>query len=224
MRIEELQPDQKISLLVNANGTPMVFESKVQDVYAKKHFVLIDAVYYEEKALSFRGKSVVVNMLVHPENEPPRLFKNVSSTLLKKNDGTFCYCIRTIAESVAYNRRDTFRCYVGLPSSIQCGPNNAAHEIIIRDISASGYSIVCDSRIALDLNHLIHVVLNDTVETPGREQYIFHLYGLVKRIEELENGSILYGCKLNNYVNGLEKYLMLKERLRLKRAGGRDLF
>ena len=53
--------------------------------------------------------------------------------------------------------------------------------------------------------------------------YSFHLYGLIARIQELDNGKVLYGCKLTGPVPGLDKYIMEKERLRLKSTNGGNL-
>lgn len=222
MRIEELKQGQVVSLLVNANGTPLTFDAKILDVYPRRHFILVNAIFYGEKAISFRGKGVVVDMLVCIENEKPALFKNVSATLIKKSDGTLCYSITTVAESVVYNRRENFRCYIGLPSSVQCGPNHAAHSTVIRDISSTGFAIVCDPGVDLKKDELVHVVLNDKIEVTG-ELYLFHMYGLVARKQELENGCNVYGCKLNHHIAGLDRYIMLKERLRLKKANGGKL-
>ena len=43
------------------------------------------------------------------------------------------------------------------------------------------------------------------------------MYGIVVRSQDLENGKIVYGCKLNNHVGGLENYVALKERMNLKK-------
>lgn len=219
MRIEELQQGQEVSLLVNANGTSLTFTAKILDVYPRRHFLLLSAVYYGEKAVSFRGKGVVVDMLVCGENEKPALFKNITSTLIKKADGTLCYNVTTIAESVVYNRRENFRCYVGLPTSVQFGPNHAAHNAVIKDVSSTGFAIVCDQDIDLDKVHLLHVVLNDNIEETG-DSFAFHMYGLVARKQELENGYYVYGCRLNHPIAGLDRYIMLKERLRLRKTHG----
>ena len=42
------------------------------------------------------------------------------------------------------------------------------------------------------------------------------MYGLIVRQEKTENGVVVYGCKLNNNVVGLENYIAIKERLRIK--------
>lgn len=216
MRIEELHPGQELTLFVSVNKNSLVFTSKVQEINRRRHMVFADAVFQNGKPISFRGKGVILNVLAATGDDKPHLFKNVSNTLLRRSDGTLCYSLTTIAESVAYNRRENFRCYVGIETSIRVGTNRAAYEAIIRDVSSNGFAVVCDNDVKFPTGSLIHVVLNDQIDGFG-EKYYFHLYGLVARIQELENGRIVYGCRLNNHVAGLDSYLMKKERNRLKK-------
>ncbi len=217
MRIEELKPGQELTLFVSVHGNSLVFTSKVQEVNRKRHMIFADAVFQNGRPISFRGKGVILNVLAATGDEKPHLFKNVANTLLRRSDGTLCYSLTTIVESVAYNRRENFRCYVGIETSIQVGTNRAAHEAIIRDVSSNGFAVVCNRDIRFPAGSLVHVVLNDQIDGFG-EKYVFHLYGLVARIQELENGRIIYGCRLNNHVAGLDSYLMKKERNRLKKS------
>lgn len=223
MLIEELKPGQEISLVVNVNNNSLFFTSKVQETLPKKHTIFVDAVFKGVKPVSFRGKGVILDVLAAVENaDKPHLFKNVSSTLLKRSNGTFCYGLTTLAESVAHNRRENYRCYIGIETYIQFGPNHAAHEAIIRDISATGFAVVCDNDVNFMQGSLVHVVLNDQIEDFG-EKYTFHLYGLVARVQDLENGKLVYGCRLNNNIKGLDAYIMEKDRQHLKRRSGKDM-
>lgn len=216
MRIEELKPGQELTLFVSVNNNSLVFTSRVQEVNPRRHMIFADAVFQEGRPISFRGKGVILNVLAATGDEKPHLFKNVSNTLLRRSNGTLCYSLTTIAESVAYNRRENFRCYVGVETSIRVGSNRAAYEAIIRDVSSNGFAVVCDNDVKFRDGSLVHVILNDQIEEFG-ERYTFHLYGLVARTQELENGKLLYGCRLNNHVAGLDSYLMKKERHRLKK-------
>ena len=126
MRIGELKPKQNIALLVNANGTLLTFESVIQEVAPLKNLIFAEAVMSNDKPVSFRGKNIMVSLLVYFDEEKPILFKNVSTKLFKRSGGDYCYGIATIAEGHVYNRRENFRCHIGLESSIQCGSNTAA--------------------------------------------------------------------------------------------------
>lgn len=220
MQIQQLQPGQKITLQVSANEHSLSFESVVQEVNPRKHTIYADAVLQGDKPISFRGKGIILDVIATVnEEEKPILFKNVASTLLKKADGTFCYSLSTIVESVVYNRRKNYRCYVGLETSLRLGPNRAAYSAIIRDVSSTGFSVVCEKSPALGSGQLVHAVLNDQIEDCGK-QYLFHLYGLVVRTQELENGNTVYGCRLNSPVHGLDSYIYQKERFYLKKNTG----
>ncbi len=222
MRIDELIQGLPITLLVTINGEQLTFDSKISEVYPKKRFVLVEAIYHNEKIISFKGANLIVDMLVSIENEKPELFKNVTITLVKKSDGSLCYNITSIADSKPYNRRQSFRCFVGRPTGVRYGANRAAHQAILKDVSINGFAVVCDNKLSVGENQVIHVVLSDHFEDPP-EKISFHLYGIIARVQELENGSFLYGCRLNNYVPGLESYIMKKERLRLRRTNGGNL-
>ena len=76
---------------------------------------------------------------------------------------------------------------------------------------------------SLEPGQLVHTVLNDR-PLDGGVSYSFQLYGLVARIQELENGKRLFGCKLNNPIHGLDKYIVEKERIRLKNSNGGNLW
>ena len=164
MRIEELVPELAITLFVNINGEQLTFETKILEVYPKKRLVLAEAIYHNEKVVTFRAKNILVDLLVTLGDNKPELFKNITVTLVKKADGTLCYNLSTFAESKPYNRRENFRCYVGIPSTVQCGSNKAAHVGIIRDVSVNGFAVVSDEDINLAQGQILHVVLKDYFE------------------------------------------------------------
>ena len=105
---------------------------------------------------------------------------------------------------------------MGIETAIQCGLNRAAHDVIIKDISYNGFAVVSKEDLELGVNQTVHAVLNDYLEEIA-ENFNFHLYGLVARVQELENGLFLYGCRLNSPVPGLEQYIVKKERVVLRK-------
>lgn len=219
MRIEELAPGQPITFIATIGEETMEFPSRVMELYPKKHWVIAAPVYLNEKVLSFRGKGLIVDLLACFEDIKPQLFKNIHVDLMRKADKSLCYNLSTLAESKPYNRRRYYRCYVGISTSIMYGANRSAHEIVIKDVSADGFSFVCGSDVEFDSEHLVHVVLNDYLEELA-ENFSFHLYGFIVRSYEVEGGRTVYGCRLNNRVAGLEAYIMKKDRIRIQKTGG----
>lgn len=218
MRIEELTPGTPITILASINNQQAQFESRILEVNPKKRIVLAESVFIDDKVVTFRAKALIVNIVISNENDSPQIFKNVMVQLVKHKK-EICYNLVTIAESKPYNRRESFRCYVGITSSAQIGANRTTYDIIIKDVSITGFSFVCSNELKLENHQIVHTVLKDYLEELA-EDFSFHLYGIVVRSYPLDNNRLIYGCRLNSRVFGLESYITKKERLRIKRMNG----
>ena len=216
MQIDDLTAGLSLSFLIHLNTEQLQFESRILEVYPRRHTLLAEGVFTDGKIISFRGKGLVVDLVVTFPDEKPQLFKNVTTNVVKRSDGTLCYTVFSIAGSKTYNRRQSYRCYVGIETALQCGLNRAAHDVIIKDISYNGFAVVSKDDLQLEANQTVHTVLNDYMEATA-ETFNFHLYGLVARIQELENRLFLYGCRLDHPVPGLEQYIVKKERAVLQK-------
>lgn len=221
MRIEELTAGTGITFYVNVgNDRQLLFESKITEVNPKKHLVLADAILKDEKVLSFKGKGITVDMVAAVPDEKPILFKNITMETLKLSDNNFCYNLTALKEGVAYNRRENFRAFVGTRTILKGGRDLQEYEVTLKDVSSSGFAITCGPELELLPEQLVHVLLEEYLEEIN-QNYSFHLYGIMVRRQELDNGRIVYGFRLNNHVGGLENYITQKERLRIKKAKGR---
>ena len=187
MQIDDLTAGLSLNFLIHLNTEQLQFESKILEVYPRRHTLLAEGVFTDDKIISFRGKGLVVDLIVTFPEEKPQLFKNVTTNVVKRADGTLCYTVFSVAGSKTYNRRQSYRCYVGIETAVQCGLNRAAHDVIIKDISYNGFSVVSKEDLKLEVNQTVHAVLNDHMDETA-ENFNFHLYGLVARIQELENG------------------------------------
>lgn len=219
MFLDELASGQIIKLEAKIGEESADFETTVQESLPKKHAIFTEIVKRNDKVISFRGKGLIVDLNVSPSDSAPLVFKNVKIDLMKKQDGSLCYCISTITEAKVLNRRQAYRCYTGIATTVQCGSNKAAYDAIIKDVSTAGFAIATGPETEFHENQVVHTVLNDYLEEIA-ETYSFQLYGIIVRCQELENGQIVYGCKLNQKVPGLDAYLMKKERLRLRKNNG----
>lgn len=131
MQIDDLTAGLSLSFLINLNTEQLQFESKILEVYPRRHTLLAQGVFTDDKIISFRGKGLVVDLIVTLPEDKPQLFKNVTTHVVKLSDGTLCYTVSSIAGSKTYNRRQSYRCYVGIETAVQCGLNRAAHDAII---------------------------------------------------------------------------------------------
>lgn len=219
MYIEELLPGQKVTLQVNVNGSLLSFDTVVQETNLKKNFILLDPIMQGNKGISFKGEGITVDLIINQSDEKPLIFQDITILLQKKQDGMLCYLVTCEKESMVFNRRENFRCYISIPTYIQCSGSASSHDAIIRDVSYTGFSIVCSPELNIERGHLIHALLHDRIEETSAN-YSFNLYGLVSRSQVLPNGNVLYGCRLNGRVPGLDQYIMTKERYRLRKTSG----
>ena len=219
MKLEELTAGTPITLIAKIGEEQLEFHSTVQETYPKKKFILADPVYRDEKIISFSSPGITVDLLVSLDKDKPQIFQKVVIMTMKKPDKSLCYSIAATSDSKGINRRGNFRCFIGTPTTIKCGIEQDLYDAILRDVSISGFSVTVDSDLGITENQVIHAMLEDYIEELN-ENFSFHLYGLVVRIQELDNGKIVYGCRLNNKIGGLENYIMKKERIRLRKSNG----
>ena len=221
MYIYELTKGQSITIIAHTPGQKLEFPSIIDEAYPKKKIVLAAPVYVNDKLLTFRGNQLILDILLSTDDSAPILFKNVEIKLIKKPDNTVCYSLFAIVEGKPYNRRDSFRCSIGLETTVQCGMHRTPYDAVIRDISATGFSFVLPNSAKVDPNCVVHMLVNDYIEETA-ERYNFNLYGLIVRSFPLDAHRTVYGCRLNNTIHGLDKYLMTKERIRMRHAHGMD--
>lgn len=221
MRVDELTAGSSVTFYVKIGDQQMSFESSILDVNPKKRLVLAEAILKDGKVLAFKGNAISVDMVVSVSDGKPFYFENIGVEPLRLPDNTFVYNLSCTKEGVPYNRRGSYRCFIGNPVYLRNSREMKEYAVILRDVSVTGFSITCDASTDLDLaaNQMVHVLLEDYLEEVD-QNFSFHLYGLMVRKQEMENDKVLYGFKLNTSVTGLENYLTQKERLRIKKNRG----
>jgi c-di-GMP-binding flagellar brake protein YcgR len=219
MKIDELTPGTTISLVIHVKGETISFQSSIQEVYPKKHFLIADPVFENDKIVSFKGDDITVDMMIMFSDDKPQVFEDIIITAMKKPDKSLCYTIVITSESKGVNRRDSFRCFVGQRTQIKCGIETTLYDGILRDVSMTGFAVTVDSDPGFQQGQVLHAMLEDYIEELD-ENFSFHLYGFIVRIQTLENGKIVYGCRMSTRIGGLENYVMKKERVRLRKASG----
>lgn len=217
MYIDELEKGKNITLSVKVGNENLEFETTVQDSVPKKHAITSDIVRQNDRIVSFKGASVFVDLYFYPADSAPILFKNVKIHLIKDKENNIMYVISTNSPSTTYNRRESYRIFVGKSVVVQRGLNRAVDDAILKDLCAHGFSLtVGEAGTQYEINQTVHTVYNDIIDEIGKE-YSFQLHGLIIRKDESENGRVVYGCRLNNKVIGLDNYIMIKERIRLSK-------
>lgn len=216
MRIEELEVNQAIKILVNAGNQQLEFSSTVLETFPRKHLILASPIMKDDKIISFNGKGIQTHVVVFFPDQKPIVFQNVSIQTTRGRNDELCYIITSLLDSKEFNRRGAFRCYIGIDTHVRIGSHKGALDAIIKDVSSSGFAFALRGEKELEIGESVHAVLNDYIEETAKS-YSFHLIGTVVRSYELENKIIVYGCQLSAKIVGLDSYLVEKERIRLQR-------
>ena len=223
MFIDELTEGQQITISAKVGTEVMKFETAIRGTISKRHIVLADPVLVDDKVVGFGGSAVTVNIECALPDSPPLIFQDVRIILTKTKEDGNLYAISSQNEGKSQNRRNNFRLFVGKRIVVQCGQNHSTYDAVLHDVSNSGFSFIVnkigankDKFVDFHENMLVHTVFSDRIEETFTN-YDFNMTGIIVRVVEMEeNGSILYGCMLNNKVPGLDSYIATKERLRIK--------
>ena len=216
MRIEELEANQAIKLLVNAGNQQLEFPSTVLEAFPRKHLILTSPIMKDDKIISFSGKGIQTHVVVFFPDQKPIVFQNVTIQTTRDRNDALCYMITSLLDSREFNRRGAFRCYIGIDTHVRIGSHKGALEAIIKDVSSSGFAFALRGEKELEIGESVHAVLNDYIEETAKS-YSFHLIGNIVRSYEMENKMTVYGCQLTTKIVGLDTYLVEKERIRLQR-------
>ena len=219
MQLDELERGQSVLIQVVIDATQHEFPTEIIET-PKGQYVLAAPIFKQGKIISFQSEKIITNLIVNIPNEKPHIFFHVKVRALKTSNGQYMYQIITDSPSREFNRRGAFRCYIGLPTSIRIGVDHRALETTIKDISLSGFSFVMPyGADSYNAGEQVHTVLNEFINEK-KMRFSMHLFGVIVRKEELDNGNNVYGCRLTSPVAGLEKYIMLKERLSIAKSRG----
>lgn len=203
MKLTEIRQGEEITLEVIINGARYEFKSDMVDA-ADGGGIYASPVRVQDKVLSFASDRIVVNLVLNRQNHPPVVWRRirVETTVYKKNT---LYRITSVTTGLEENRRSAFRLPLGLQGVAQIGANRKASDVMVQDISESGFSIVVKDDIENSDGLIVRLVFSDDGASMS-------LTGLVVRKVVYGEEKVLYGCKLNNKVVALSRYINERQR------------
>jgi c-di-GMP-binding flagellar brake protein YcgR len=197
MNPKEMQPEHKISVLVNK----LDFNSEIRVV--RDEYLLIDLIVVNEKIVNF-PKNVSVSIVYFDEGEKLYVWNDVQIVPVKFKDGNKYHKISMpIEEGKKYNRRRHFRLYIGeeMRVDLMKGMEKLSIMPIIKDISASGFCFIYQEE--LDIGHRVKLFF----EVEGEKKPV-EFSGKVVRIQHNENlNSNMYGCSIFDPAGTLGKII-----------------
>jgi c-di-GMP-binding flagellar brake protein YcgR len=206
LHVDDISKGGSMEVEVKCNGKTMNFKSDV--VLVKNNSVLVTSIKVNEQTIGFSDK-YQINFLYKSEGRL-YIWENVTVRLVKY-DGSVYHMIDLSGDGKPYNRRDSYRMYIGedMPVYVNTATGPSALSVLVKDISETGVGFITKDDI--DIDRTIRLKLKDNSS-------IISLSGVIVRKEFLENlGSFLYGCKFNEKNTKLGKFIAKRQAELLKK-------
>lgn len=210
MFIHEIASGSNIQLFVAIGVQVLEFNTKA--VEAIGNDLLAEPILKDDKMLGFSAKGLIIRIQVaNSEDQKVYEWNNVQIVNVKKEDGSMYHQIMCKTPGKQVNRRGACRVWVGIDGLAQIGLSRNTHEVMIKDISISGISFICSKEVKADNGSVVHLTFLDK-EVNAK----FSIGAIIVRSEEIDEYSVMYGCRLNSESNAISKYINDKQREKLR--------
>ena len=210
MLLQEIDVGSKATILVRIGSQTLTFDTIVQE--PAEEGVLTEPIYRNDKLIGFKTKGLIITVQIcNLSDEKVYEFNNVEILNVKTKDGEIHHKMLCKYPGKLINRRTAVRVWLGIEGVARVGANRTAYNVIVKDISVSGISFILHKDMGIDPGEMAHITFNDV---DARTK--FSLSAIIVRTAEMEDGRVLYGCRLNQESPAISKYVTDKQREKLK--------
>lgn len=159
--------------------------------------------------INFESDKVCSDVYLIREGECPIIWKNA---MIKRFTihGERIHAIASKLEGIKFNRRGSFRISVGARGIARLGVSRTTADVIVKDISLSGFAIIIEPKYEVRQFDYMRVTFDDY-------GYRINVTGVCIRHQPLPDGRIIYACTIDAKNPDLEDYIAAKQ-LALARA------
>lgn len=210
MFLQEVDVESKVTILVRIGSQTLAFDTVVEEM--SEDGVLTLPIYRNDKLVGFRTKGlIIVLQICNASDEKVYEFNEVEILNVKTKDGKIHHKIISKKPGKQINRRTAVRVWLGIDGVARVGSNRTAYNVVVKDISVSGISFILHKDMGIEAGEMAHITFNDT-----DARVKFSLSAIVVRTADMEDGRVLYGCRLNQESPAISKYVADKQREKLK--------
>jgi len=210
MFLHELDIESKVTILVRIGSQTLAFDTKVEDL--TEDGILTEPIYRNDKLVGFKSKGLIITLQIcNASDQKVYEYTNAEIINVKTKDGKVHHKMTCKAAGKQINRRTAVRVWIGLEGVAQIGINRTAYNVIVKDISISGISFILHKNMDVSPGTMVHITFHDT-----EAKVKFSLGAIIVRVAEMEDGRVLYGCRLNQESPAISKYVTDKQREKLK--------
>lgn len=203
MEIHEITTEHKMSITIANDRTNITLSSEICFVVGESLYV--EPFVYEGALLNFDSKRVKVSMLVYEPDKSPFMWQLVH---VEKGvqDGKVYHVITSAVTGNKVNRRSNFRQFIGIEGTVSIAGGKPI-DIMVKDISFSGYSILVDmvEKTVIQRNDMLMLNFYDKAFDST-----FNILGRVVRTDQTDKYK-LFGCKMTTENPVIDKYIANKQ-------------
>lgn len=197
IKLSELEEGSEFTLHIHSDNKELDMKGNIIK-FVKDDIALISLDYAGSGKLVF--DNVQINMEYGQESSAPIMWHNVKVVAYQGD-----YAVQTPRDGMRHNRRDSFRVSVALYATLRNPKHNGPNQVMIKDISLSGFSITDRKK---ELNYSLGDEVHVSFEDIG---HVLNLVGKIVRIEKHED-MIIYGLLIRNLCKDLASYVSIKQR------------
>lgn len=204
MTISDLQEQRPVTLVVTVGLKSKDLATSIAEVH--KDYVLLQPILVDGRTVGF-GASCTIDLL-YLQEQVVYAWHSVELPLVKIK-GTTYYKVTLEGEAKPYNRRGSFRVYIGETMTITVFQSSGPQpfNVLVRDISETGFGFV--SKEEYETSRTIRLTI------PLTDRKTLVLSATIVRRDFIEDkGTYSYGCKFVEPNAVLSSYLMAKQRER----------
>ena len=210
MLLQEVDAGSRVTILVGIGSQTLTFDTTVEEPAVDG--VLTLPVYRDEKLVGFRTKGLVIRIQVtNASDQKVYEFADVEILNVKTMDEQIHHKMVCKAPGKQINRRTAVRVWLGFEGVAMIGTNRVAYDVMVKDISVSGISFVFHKDMNVEPGTMAHIVFNDS-----EKKMKFSISAIIVRTATMEDGKVLYGCRMNQESPAISRYVAEKQREKLK--------
>ena len=202
MTILDLDEQHPVTLVVTVGLKSKDLATNIVEVHADH--VLLKPILVDGRTVGF-GDTCTIDFL-YLQDQVVYAWHSVSLPLVKIKGSTY-YRVALVGEARPYNRRGSFRVYIGETMNITVFQSSGPQpfNVLVRDISETGFGFVSKEEYEISRTIRLSIPLTD------RKTLVLSAT-IVRRDFNEEKGTYNYGCKFVEPNSYLSSYLMTKQR------------
>ncbi len=203
MDIIALQPGAIVTIKAVGKEDTLEFQSQVVEPYGNT--ILIEEIQNANgEAIGFMTENVYLEMSSINSKNLPIIWKNVEIRHVRRGKNFYHRVIQSEGGKV-YNRRAAYRLNIDKGATIQKGVNAGVIDVLMHDVSTSGFSFITEQDFEVSGTDTIRLVCQ-------YEDFKINVTGVLVRKQSLATGKILYGVKMTVLNRQLDKFIMERQR------------